>query len=173
MENPPVSIPEVGQAVRPALAVCLLAAACFAAGCDSQQPNYAQLGLVEIGGTVTLDGQPVEGASVFFYDAEERYSYGITDASGHYTMMFDSQKSGVTPGEKRVEISTARNPLGDLASAEDSAEEEDPDAQPSAVSQERIPECYNRNSQLRVTITESDSAVDFNLKSDCSTRGAE
>ncbi|MEZ6135689.1 MAG: carboxypeptidase-like regulatory domain-containing protein [Pirellulaceae bacterium] len=147
-------------------------------GCSSGPvADYSKLGLVEISGTVTLDGTPIAGAAVMLMDAEERYSFGVTDSTGKYRLMLNSEKSGVVPGEKRVEISTTRNPLGEGASSGEQGEleeEGDPDASPakSTNSGEKIPACYNSKSKLRVTITESDSALDFDLKSDCSTTAA-
>lgn len=133
------------------------------------QADYAKLGLVEVSGTVTLDGAPVEGAAVYLYAADETYSFGVTDSSGNYTMMLNSDKSGVMPGEKRVEISTMSNPLGEAADAGEM--EEDPDAAPAGKS-EKIPACYNAETKLKVNITSADSSFDFELKSDCSTTSA-
>ncbi|QDV27822.1 transthyretin-like family protein [Aureliella helgolandensis] len=152
-------------------------------GCSNGlTPDYSKLGLLEVSGTVTLDGDPVAGAGVFFYEPDERYCYGITDASGRYTMMLNSEKSGVTPGEKRVEIYTSRNPLGAAAPGGDVEEEEeasmpleeDPDGQTAKKkkSGELLPACYNADSKLQVEVTASDSAMDFELRSDCSTSTA-
>lgn len=142
------------------------------AGCSSGPvTDYSKLGLVEIGGNVSLDGAPVSGAGVFLYGEAETYCFGVTDASGNYTVMLNTEKSGATPGEKRVEIWTSRNPLGDAAP--DAGEgEEDPDAKRRG-NKEQIPACYNADSKLRVSIASSDSSLDFNLKSDCSTTAAE
>lgn len=137
-------------------------------GCSTRpRADYSQLGLVQISGTITLDGQPVAGAAIFLSAPDESYSYGVTNAQGRYTMMLNSEKSGVIPGEKRVEISTARHPLGEAAETGAASEEVDPDGQPSLDSQERIPACYNALSTLRVTITRHDSRLDFHLTSDC------
>ena len=131
------------------------------AGCGgSPSADYASLGLVDISGTVTLDGQPLANAAVQFIDTDETFCTGITDSSGRYTLMLDSRKSGIIPGDKTVRI-TSRVP------AEEGAAEEDPDAKPTET--EKVPACYNSNSKLQVKVTQSDSAMDFDLKSDCST----
>ena len=140
-------------------------------GCSNGlAPDYSKLGLLEVSGTVTLDGEPVAGAGVFFYEPDERYCYGITDTSGRYTMMLNSEKSGVTPGEKRVEIYTSRNPLGAAAPGAAAAEEEeeaaakpleeDPDgpAAKKKKSGELLPACYNADSKLQ-TVRLADSTV--------------
>lgn len=134
--------------------------------------DYSGLGLVEVSGKVTLDGDPVAGAAVFFLEPDETYSFGVTDDAGYYKMMFNSEKSGVTPGQKRVEITTTKNPLGEAAGSEEFEEfEEDPDA-PANPGGELIPACYNTDSQLNVVIDESESSLDFELRSDCSTSEA-
>lgn len=138
-------------------------------GCSTApSADYSKLGLVEISGTITLDSSPVAGAAIYLIDDQERYSFGVTDASGRYRLMLNSEKSGIVPGAKRVEISTVRNPLGD---AEDEGELEE-GAEGNAPKTEQIPECYNKKSKLKVTITDSDSGLDFELKSDCSTTSA-
>ena len=147
------------RSLRSALLVCLFA---LATGCGGgPTADYGSLGLVQIGGTVTLDGQPLGGAALKFLAPDGSYCTGVTDSSGHYTMMFDSRKSGVIPGEKVVQISS-RTPQ-----SETGRQEEDPDAKPEQT--ETIPACYNRDSILIINVTDSDSAIDFDLKSDCST----
>lgn len=136
-------------------------------GCGGPSADYAKLGLVEISGTVTLDGVPVEGAAVYFYEPDERYCFGVTNSRGRYTAMLNSEKSGVTPGAKRVEITTRRNPLGEAAAMA----EEDPDAEADKL-EEKIPAAYNEKSKLEVVIETSDNALDFELKSDGSTASA-
>lgn len=155
------------------LSKLLLGSTCLLmVGCNSGPvTDYSKLGLVSISGSVSLDGKPVSDAAVFFYTEDDRYCFGVTDQSGKYTARLNSEKSGVTPGEKRVEIWTSRNPLGDSASDEES-EEEDPDAS-GKENKEQVPSCYNSKSVLRVTIESADSNLDFNLKSDCSTTTAE
>lgn len=150
---------------------------CVAGGCSQgPQADYSKLGLVEVSGTVTLDGEPLPQAAIFFVnEADNTHSYGVTDAQGYYSMMLNNQKSGVIPGTKRVEIATSKNPLGDAvgAGAEMMEVEEDPDAAPKRNKNEKVPACYNDRSKLKLEITAGDSAVDFQLKSDCSTTTAE
>jgi hypothetical protein len=144
-------------------------------GCSSgPQADYSKLGLVEVAGTISLDGQPVPKAAIFFYGENGTYSYGITDKSGHYVAMLNSQKSGVIPGEKKIEISTVHSPvpggLSDDGAQSGEVIEEDPDAPVKKKrAGEKIPDCYNTKTTLKVDISNSDSGMDFNLKSDCST----
>lgn len=144
------------------LSGCGLALVCFLTGCNfGPRADYHTLDLVDISGTVTLDGEPLEGALVTFEEPDQTFSYGRTDASGRYRLMLNSEKSGITPGEKRVRISTT------ASAGEGEGDEEDPDAPEAAAAEgERVPARYNRDSELRVTVTESDSHVDFDLTSD-------
>lgn len=145
--------------------MCWLSVIAFYAGLSGcggpPRADYGSLGLVEISGTITLDGQPLPGASIRFIDADQTYATGVTDQAGHYTMMLDSVKSGVIPGKKTVHISS-RAPVSEEGAAD--AEEPAPAAKPAAA--EKVPACYNKNSLLKINVTKSDSALDFALKSD-------
>ena len=83
-------------------------ATCIFWGCNSSpQANYENLALVQVSGNVKLDGQPLSGAIVKFEADNGNFSSGMTDSNGHYALRFDSEKQGVTPGDKTVRISTA------------------------------------------------------------------
>ncbi len=66
-------------------------------------------------GTVTLDGAPLEGATVFFAPQDTnlddkkreraRTSIGLTDAKGHYRMQYVDGIEGVAAGQCRVWLS--------------------------------------------------------------------
>ena len=90
----------------------LAAALC---GCDTTTPraDYSSLDLVDVTGTVTLDGAPLADAVITFDEPDGRsFSFARTDADGGYEMRFDSDVNGVTPGLKRVQISTTRSIVG-------------------------------------------------------------
>lgn len=134
-------------------------------GCDTTvKTDYSKLGLVDVSGTVTLDGQPLSGATVIFETPDMKYSYGETDSSGNYTMMFNSEQSGVTTGHKTVRIVT-----GTVGDEGEGGEEEE--GQEEAVSTSMtVPACYNKKSSIEVEV-ESSGTFNFDLKSDCSTSG--
>src|SRR3954470_4474745 len=77
-----------------------------ASGCG-QGDGYAELGLVQVSGTVTLDGKPLSGAKVSFEGDDKRSAIGPTDSAGHYALMYDSQTRGTTPGKKIVRVTLA------------------------------------------------------------------
>lgn len=62
---------------------------------------------VEASGVVTLDGQPVEGASVVFIpsDGGQYPAQGLTDSSGRFSLQAFEEKSGAVPGKYAVQVS--------------------------------------------------------------------
>jgi hypothetical protein len=118
----------------------------LAAGCRGPlDADYSGLDLAEVSGTVTLDSVPLSDVTVIFESEDGTYSSGLTDGTGRYRLMFNSERSGVTPGKKVVRIVAG-------AVGEDSAEEAgDPDeGGPRSV--QSVPERYNRNSDLTATV---------------------
>lgn len=146
----------------------LLASISLLIGCrNGLDPDYGKLGLVNISGQVQLDGKPQAGVQVIFEESPQVYSYGNTDTSGNYTLMFDSRKAGVVPGPKTVRFKSNTS-VGESKKTEG----DDPDAKPDRKSNS-IPDCYGKNSKLKVEVKTSESNFNFNLKSDCSTQGRE
>ncbi len=136
------------------LALVLTLAA--ASGCGSGKPrmDYSKAGLVEVSGTVRLDGAALPAAIVIFESPDETFSFARTDSDGRYRLMFDSVMPGVTTGLKKVRIKT-RGSLG----------EDDPDAKGSGT--EQIPDCYNSKTTLALEVTSASTTTDFELRSDC------
>ncbi len=128
-------------------------------GCAGPAADYGGLNLVNVSGTITLDGQPLPGAVVTFDAPDGQFSYGMTDSSGGYSLQIDSEQKGVTPGEKTVRISTTRKILG-LNSEEG---EEDSPADRSAG--EKVPARYNKSSELQITVAPEKTRYDFDLQS--------
>lgn len=153
--------------VRSISAVALFIAV---SGCSMKpQSDYGKVELLTVTGTVTLDGEPLPEAVVTFEDTEfGAFSYGMTDAAGFYRLQFDSNKSGCTPGTKRVEVSTTRKILGLNTEEEGAAPEgeEGGDGGPSkASSSERVPAKYNKESELIVEVTADKSDYPLELSS--------
>ena len=137
-------------------------------GCSNGlDPDYGKLGLVNISGQVMLDGQPLSGVQVIFEESPQVYSFGNTDTSGNYTLMFDSRKAGIVPGPKTVRFKNNTS-VGESKATEG----DDPDAKPDRKGPS-IPDCYGKNSKLKVEVKTSETNFNFNLKSDCSTQGRE
>lgn len=83
--------------------VCL-AALGLLVGCSGG--GGADVGAVSVSGTVTLDGQPVEGATVAFSPAGQgaRSASGKTDGSGKFTLTSVEAGDGAVPGSYAVVI---------------------------------------------------------------------
>jgi len=99
--------------MRMSLVIGLMSIALLLQGCGGAA------GFVPVSGKVTLDGQPLEGASVQFHpkEAEAEGSYGKTDAEGKYTLKRASDDAtGAAVGEHDVTISktTETDPADDL-----------------------------------------------------------
>jgi len=74
----------------------VLAAAVCLTGCSSRP---------QVQGVVTLDGTPVEGATVSFISADGKDIFtGFTDASGKFTLQGNDQKPGAAPGTYKVTV---------------------------------------------------------------------
>ncbi len=124
-------------------------AASLLIGCQGgMQPDYAALNLAEVTGRVTYDGNPLADGYIIFENENGTFSYGNTDSSGSYRLMYNSEKSGIAPGMKTVRIT------GQSFSDE---EEEFSDAP------ERIPAKYNTQSELRVEVVPGSQTHNFDL----------
>lgn len=104
--------------------------------------------LVPVVGTVTLDGAPLEGATVIFRPRQGRPSSGTTDAVGRYELRYTDELAGALPGEHVVEVLTAR---GDDGSG--------------PPSREKLPARYHARSELRATVSKTGTAHDFAIES--------
>jgi hypothetical protein len=133
--------------------VLLLAAAVTLLGCVRSD------GLVEVHGTVTLDGQPLNDAIVQFMAASHeqgtsRPAVGRTDSGGYYQLEYSTGVTGTRPGKYKVTISTF------WPSSLTPEEEVIPG------SAERVPNVYNTRSTLTADVTAEEGEVNFDLKSD-------
>ena len=91
------------QYFYPVALVCMLSICVI--GCNNENARFSH-----VTGVVTLNGEPVSGATIrFTTESEEGESAtGITDASGRYTLTSSSATDGgrgALPGEYRVSIS--------------------------------------------------------------------
>jgi hypothetical protein len=97
-----------------------VASAILAAGCG---PGY---GTAPVSGRITLDGQPLAGASVTFQPMAKdgisstlgMGSYGATDAEGRYSLkLIESDAPGAAVGAHRVQVSLPVENAGSDASS--------------------------------------------------------
>ena len=116
-------------------------------------------GLVEVSGTVTLDGKPLPEAIVQFTAASNDAGYsrpatGRTDSGGHYQLEYSTGRTGTRPGAYKVSISTF------WPSTLTNEEKLVPG------SPEKIPDVYSSKSTLTTEVKPDGSEVNFELKSD-------
>ncbi|MDO4558170.1 MAG: carboxypeptidase-like regulatory domain-containing protein [Planctomycetia bacterium] len=82
------------------VSLCVAVVALFS-GCGPANP----LGVVDVSGTVTLDGQPVEGATVTFRAEDGTFGSGRTKADGTYIVtMAASPVPGLPKGSYKVKV---------------------------------------------------------------------
>lgn len=115
-------------------------------GCSNNPANYPETGAVS--GTVTMDGGPLEGATVSFIPAEGRPSKGRTDAEGKYTLRYAGSIQGAIVGTCTVSISKSI--------ADEQAE----------AMVELVPDRYiGTESELTAEVTDRQNTFDFALTS--------
>ncbi len=114
----------------------------------------AKSDIASVEGTITMDGEPVEGASIIFRPPGGRPAGARTDAEGHYQLNYSGGRKGALPGLNRVQISTQADPYEDEA------------GNPVAASKETIPMEYNTESKLEFTVVQGENNIaNFDLQS--------
>jgi hypothetical protein len=114
-----------------------------------------------VSGRVTLDGEPLAGATVTFVPkasagnvARGPTASGVTDADGRFTLNFGPKSRGAIVGPNRVVISTL--------TFEDDADERDVHVK----TPERVPARYNSKTELDFDVPAGGTkAANFDLKS--------
>jgi len=85
------------------LLVVALLASVLAIGCGQQGADRPKT--VPVTGTVTHNGEPVEGATVAFQPVGgSKGAVGVTDASGKYALTTFESDDGAVPGEYKVKV---------------------------------------------------------------------
>lgn len=138
------------------------AVTCCAWGCGGRNPKLPPL--VPVEGTVTLDGQPLEGAYVQFHPVGETRGTGAaanTGAEGRYELIAPDRSKGAPVGQYRVTISKLVMPDGSPYSAADGLAPMDSPAR------EAVPEPYSdfERTVLVATVPEDGGTIDFPLTS--------
>jgi len=150
----------------------LVTGLCLGCGGSDETPEFVK-DLVPVTGTVTINGEPVAGATIRFIpptgpDARQgaHEAIGITDAQGKYTLLTSAprvthdQSKGALPGEYKVVITRL------LASDGKAVPKGTTDADAMAVgAKESLPPRYSdeSKSKLKATVTDSTDPIDFKL----------
>ncbi|WP_440591438.1 carboxypeptidase regulatory-like domain-containing protein [Schlesneria sp.] len=132
--------------------MALLVTGFVVTGCGKSGPS-----LTDVKGSIKLDGKPLAGAQVTFHPVSgSRPSYGITDASGNYSLKFTQDRSGSLEGDHLVRISTWSPPVDDGKTT-------------SPGSDEKVPAAYNDKAEetavMKKTVKGKVAVVDFELDS--------
>lgn len=111
--------------------------------------------LAPVEGTVTLDGQPLPDATVWFNPVGQgRTSTGRTDAQGHFILSYGIDKFGAMIGQHNVRITTLQQ----------GGDENLPD-QPKSIP-EKVPKNYFQDGALTADVKAGENNnFDFPLKS--------
>lgn len=122
-------------------------------GCPASNDG---IGTVE--GVITLDGEPVDQASVMFFPQSGRASIGTTDDTGHYKLLYTRSADGAVIGKHKVTISTEVKENSDYGTEEVAT----------AARKEIIPKKYldRRKTELTATVTGGKNTINFDLKSE-------
>ena len=127
-----------------ALATCGLFL-CVAIGCGRSGPE-----LVDVQGVVTLDGRPLDRATVTFQPPAGRFSVAETDAEGHYRLKFTNSKFGAIPGTHTVRI------ISKVLYQE---------GVPNSGRAELLPAKYHENTVLTADVSPDNAEINFDLQS--------
>jgi hypothetical protein len=121
----------------------------LALGCKGKEYGH-------VTGVVTINGEPVEGASVTFAPAEGgRSAFGSTGADGSYELDYTPGDKGAKIGVNNVYITTYTSPT--LDDNNQVVEEGTP---------ERIPPKYNESPSETVEVVKGDNVFDFTIESE-------
>ncbi len=129
-----------------------LSLALFATGCGGAATDGPER--ADVKGTVTLDGQPLNGATITFMPADNKGRVsGGTIENGNFSI---TGEFGATLGVQTVRINWQK-PTGKKVKDEDSGNEFD-------VTEEAIPAKYNTQSQEKVTIKSGPNEYKLDVK---------
>ncbi len=132
---------------------CVALVVCVLSGCGGGADDMPDVGHVT--GVVTLDGNPLADAKVFFSPTEGgRTSEAVTDAAGKYELRYMRDIMGAKVGEHSVRVTT-----GSVAIIGDDGKVETP-----AVP-EKVPAKYNSESTLKKEVKPGDQEIALTLTS--------
>jgi hypothetical protein len=93
----PLTVPSI-EAIRAWVCMAFFATLLLSTGCGSKRE------VVEVTGTITMEGQPKDLIHVEFWSTNGPRSFGKTDTSGKFELVLDdsSGQKGAVPGEHKV-----------------------------------------------------------------------
>ncbi len=152
----------------------------LAVGCSN-----GQYPLAPVSGTVTLDGEPLEGAEVVFAPMENDKttivgpaSVGYTDQEGRFTLKTIKGGSGAVITNHRVSVSFGEVDEAAIAAKVEEITEKnlnmperkvialEKKIRQSMTNKKSLPTTYNQNTRLRFEVKGPTEAANFDLNSD-------
>jgi len=122
------------------LCLCSLLLTGLLTGCGGS----SEVSIAPVTGTVTLNGEPLPNAYVFFTPLElGRPSMGVTNEQGIYELAYRGNESGAVIGPHRVGISTVA---------------------PESTGTELVPDNYRTPDALSATVEAGSNTIDFALE---------
>ena len=123
--------------------VALLCLCC--AGCGEGTPSDTP-DLGHVSGIVTLDGNPLANVTVTFEPDSGKPSFGGTDESGHYELVYSKNEQGAKIGQHTVRVAT-------------------PTEGPEDAGKDPIPAKYNTKSTLKKEVKAGSNEINLDLTS--------
>lgn len=121
-------------------------------------------------GTVTLNGTPVDGATVTFQpiDASGKAAVGLTDSAGTYVLTTFESNDGALSGSYKITVIKTEAPApssGDATGEYVPPEALGPEARPAAP-KNLLPEKYaaTQSSELTATVKDGANTIDLPLE---------
>ncbi len=142
----------VRQSVRWSLPLVLFTLLAGLTGCGSGV-DFPPLG--QVTGKLTVDGEPIEGATIEFVPEEGgRPSMATTDDQGNYTLRWSPDAEGATIGTHTVVVRTERAPFSP----------EGDEGTPVEERLELLPPEYNDASTLKKEVAAGSQVIDLDLE---------
>lgn len=132
----------------------------FLAGCGEDVPTEEVPPLQPVSGTVTVDGEPVQGVAITFVPTTGtgNGAYGATDASGKYDLQYRTGEPGIPAGEYMALFTKVVQPDGSPIPEGQTA------ADVNAV--DMIPDRYRQmdGADRRVTVPQGGTTFDYDIR---------
>lgn len=139
----------------------LLLLATVSLGCSSGEPSLipGRNPTIPVHGKITLDGSPIEGATVMFFSEKLMItSYGKTDETGTYKLTTYEPGDGAPAGHYQVSVKKSEQTIVETS--------DHPAIPPKAKTSELLPPQYSEfeSSKLKAVVAEGGhNAFQFNL----------
>ncbi|MBA2116545.1 carboxypeptidase-like regulatory domain-containing protein [Bremerella alba] len=143
------------------LSISLLILAAASLGCNSGEPTLVpgRSRTIPVQGKITLDGTPIEGATVMFFSEKLMItSYGKTNATGEYALTTYEPGDGAPAGRYQVSVKKSEQKIVEPSNH--------PTLPPKAQTSQLLPSQYSDfgSSQLQAVVAEDGmNAFQFNL----------